>query len=669
MNGQSHRQYNFKLQLFIVVLGCTLQVNATADNRASIGGINITNVEGFLSFRYLYDEQEVSNQGNVQQFDIRPTFQQEFTLASKGYIFHPNFLSLDLGASMLLDQSSYESDQGENSTDEELFSFDARFDFLKKKPYPFTLYYSRQNPSVSTGLAGRFVQENEKYGLDLAILSPLSPVQVTFKTFKQNSTGEGFEQIVDEQREQAELKLHYSYGSGEFVQATYQQNEQISNSGSPNLDISETITSGSSSTIDTRNKFGTNNNIQLTTNLTHQTRDQFPVLNEINFSPVLNWEHSETLHSYYQFSYADVMEEAIETEQNIVITGLSSQADGLNSSVSLRAENTDTSEIDYDNASVNFDVSKIFKFKDSELRFGYKTSLDVRDQQADEGILTVLGEELVLEGTTPVELSRDFIINDDNLRVFNESRTQEYQKDSDFNVIQIGSKTEIQRRVGGNILDGQLVLVDYEYQAGGSFEYDIVNHNVSMTWSVSPNTDFYTRYRQSDQELNEGDLGGVLLNNVENLTYGFKTQRVLLNGMKVGGEIFHEDHDEDISPFIKDSLDYYFELPLSRQTNIRFSGRHVNKEIDFSEEDTDLDGYTLRVNSRPALRVVSSLESSYERDTGGSSEREARIHRLLVKWRMRQLSFNASVRYADERQGVIVRDRWEAKVELRRDFF
>ena len=350
-------------------------------------------------------------------------------------------------------------------------------------------------------------------------------------------------------------------------------------------------------------------------------------------------------------------------------SGLSSQADGLNSSVSLRAENTDTSEIDYDNASVNFDVSKIIKFKDSELRFGYKTSLDVRDQQADNGRLSVLGEELVLEGTTPVELSRDFIFDDATLRVFNESRTQEYQNGVDYNVIQIGIKTEIQRRVGGNILDGQLVLVDYDYQAGGSFEYDIVNHNVSMTWSVSPNTDFYTRYRQSDQELNEGDLGGVLLNNVENLTYGFKTQRVLLNGMKVGGEIFHEDHDEDISPFIKDSLDYYFELPLSRQTNIRFSGRHVNKEIDFSDEDTDLDGYTLRVNSRPALRVVSSLESSYERDTGGSSEREARIHRLLVKWRMRQLSFNASVRYADERQGTIVRDRWEAKVELRRDFF
>jgi len=669
VNGQSHRQNPFKLQLLIAVLGCSLQVNATADNRAPVAGINITNVEGFLSFRYLYDEQEISNQGNVQQFDRRPTFQQEFTLASKGYIFHPNFLSLDLGASLLLDQSTYESDQGENSTDEELFSFDARFDFLKKKPFPFTIYYSRQNPSVSTGLAGRFVQENEKYGLDLAILSPLSPVQVTFKTFKDNSMGEGFEQIIDEQREQAELKLHYAYGSGDFLQATFQENEQISNSGSPHLDISETITSGSSSSIDTRNKFGQNNNIQLTTNLTNQTRDQFPVLNEVNFSPVLNWKHTETLHSYYQFSYADITEEDIETEQNIVLTGLSSRADGFNSSISMRAENTGTSKIDYDNASINFDVSKIYKFDDSELRLAYKTSLDVRDQQADDDRLNVLGEEHVLEGITPVELSRDFIFDDDKLRVFNESRTQEFQKGTDFNVIQIGIKTEIQRRVEGNILDGQRVLIDYEYQAGGSFEYDIVNHNVSVTWSVSHNTDFYTRYRQSDQDLNEGDLDGVLLNNVENLTYGFKTQRVLLNGMKVGGEIFHEDHDEDISPFVKDSLDYYFELPLSRQTNIRFSGRHVNKEIDFSDEDTDLDGYTLRINSRPALRVVSSLESSYERDKGGSLLREARIHRLLVKWRMRQLSFNASIRYADERQGTIVRDRWEAKVELRRDFF
>ena len=668
MNDNKTSHYSFKRYLIVAALLVSTQTIAASMVNQPLGGFSITDYEGFLSLRYLYDELQVSDLGSTQQHDSKPTYQQELSINSNGFAYHPNFLSFNVGASLLLDQSTLETDQDTNSSEEELLGFNTRLDFLKKKAYPFTVYYSKENPSVSTGLSGHFVQENERYGLDLSILNPVTPVQITFKTFRENANGDGFEQIIDEEREQSLIKFYYSYGSGDYAQFTYQENELLSNSGSPNLPIVETITSGSSSSLDTRNKFGESNQVQLTTNLSHRVRDQYPVLDELSFSPLLSWKHSDSLDSYYQLNYSDLSEEVVDTEKNIIRSGVVSRTENFSSGVNLTIENTDSSQIQYDNMSVTYDLSNTFKFNKTDLTLNYKASYDNREQQSETGIFSVLSEEHILQGTTPVELNRDYI-DEATIRVFNESRTQEFQETSDYRIIKVGVKTEIQRVVEGSILDGQRVLVDYDYLTGGDFSYDIAGHHISATWTFAVNTDAYVRYRQIDQSLNDGNLNGIELNSVDSIIYGVKSQRVLLNGMKVGGEIIHEDHKEDISPYLKDSVNYFIEIPLSRQTNIRLSGRNEIKEIEFSDEDSDLQSYMLRVKSRPALRVTSSFESSYERDTGGTSIRETRSHRLLVKWRMRQLSFNANARYAKEQLGTIERDRWEAWVELRRDFF
>lgn len=662
---------NRSVHLLLTGLSILLYASVSAANQQSDNqGVNITDVEGFLAVRYLYDEQEISNLGNSQQYDIRPTYQQELTLNAEGYIYHPNFLSMDLGGSLLLDQSEFESDQGSNSTDEELVSLSARLDFLKKKPFPFSIYYDKQNPSVSTGLAGRFTQENIKYGFDFALLSPVTPVQITIKAFKETSDGEGFEQIIDESKEQALIKLYYPYGSGSHVQLTHQENTLDSRSGSTGVTIFEQLVTTTSTNVDTKNQFGARNNIHLTTNISNRERDQYPVQSELTVSPNLTWNHSESLDSYYKLNYADSEVDGIESEQRQIVAGVGSHAENYTAGLNVRAEQIQATGIDYDNTSLNYNVSNDTKFKHSEVRLNYKGNYEIRDQSADaqNDVFAVFGEEHVLEGTTPVDLLRANIV-EASIEVWNESRTQSFDVNVDYRVIRIGEQTQIQRLIGGSILDGQIVVVDYDYVTGGTFAYDITGHNVDATWSILRRYDLYARYRNTAQDLRDGSPDNIKLNSVESTTYGFKTERVLLNGMKVGGELYRQDHKEDISPFLKDNLDYFVEIPLSKQTNIRFSGRKVIKDNEFTDEDTDLEGYILRIKSRPGLRVTSSFESTYEKDTGGTVSRLLQTHRLLVRWRMRQLKFDASIRYSDEEQGDIVRDRWEAKLELRRDFF
>lgn len=644
--------------------------NLAANQQIDNQGINITDVEGFLALRYYYDEQEISNLGNVQQYDIRPTYQQELTLNTEGYIYHPNFISMDLGGSLLFDQSEFESDQGNNSADEELVSFNARLDFLKKKPYPFSIYYDKQNPSVSTGLAGRFIQENIKYGFDFALLNPITPVQITIKAFRETSDGEGFDQIIDEKREQSLVKFYYPYGDGSHVQLTHQQNFLDSRSGSPGATIIEQLVTTTSTNVDTKNRFGSRNNIHLTTNVSNRERDQYPVQSELTVSPNLTVNHSESLDSYYKIYYSDSVIDDIESEKNQVVAGVSSHHDDYSAGLNVRTEEIEATGLSYDNTSLNYNVSNKIKFELSEVKLNYKGNYEIRNQSADSqnGLFKVFGEEHTLEGTTPVDLLRANIV-ESSIEVWNESRTQPFDVDVDYRVIQIGDQTQIQRLIGGSILDGQVVVVDYDYRTGGTFGYDITGHNVDATWSIFRRYDVYVRYRNTEQDLREGSPDNIKLNSTESTTYGAKTERVLLNGLKIGGEVFRQNHREDINPFIKDNLNYFIEVPLSKQTNVRFSGRKVIKDNEFSDEDTDLVGYILRIKSRPGLRVTSSFETSYEKDTGGTVERLLQTHRLLIRWKMRQLKFDASIRYSDEEQGPIVRDRWEAKIELRRDFF
>lgn len=660
---------------------CFAPITAIFASVQSVQGFNITEHSGFLSFRYLYDDYRESNLGDTAQHDTRPTYQQEFNINAKGYVYHPNLLSLEMGTSLILDQSRFESDQGNSETNEELIGLNLQMDFLKKKPYPFSIYYNKTNPSVSTGLSGRFIQENTSYGLNFSLLNPITPVQVEFSSSVENSEGKGSDQVVDDHREQAELKFNYPYGSGNHAQLTFQQNSIDSQSGNPDLPIIQHISTTNTVSLDTRNIFGDKKQFILTSVLSNRERDDDPFEKEMTFSPRVNWTHSETLSSYYflnytnySLDYADVLENDLESEQKQVNIGLSHKSENMTSGVRLLVENTASSEFDYDNTSLNYDISRQFSFESSVVQLSYKGNYDVRDQKSSTNEYAVFGEQHTLEGTTPVDLLR-FNIVITSVEVWNENRTQQFVENIDYRLIQIGDQLQLQRLVGGAILDGQIVLVDYDYQTGGTFAYNILVHNVTASWNIDKHYELYTRYRQTDQELDEGILNNISLNDLESVSYGVKVDKPLLNGMLIGAEYYNEDVQNldqlgnDISSYKKDNLNYYFELPLSKQTDIRFSGRRVIKDFQSSDEDSDLEGYILRIKSRPALRVTSSLESSYEKDTGGTMVREQTRHRLLVRWKMRQLQFSASVLYADEKLGPDQRDRWEAKAELRRDFF
>ena len=637
---------------------------------AEISPLRFTDVDGFIALRYFFDEYTTSSLGVDTRKESNPTFQQEFALNSHAYVYHPNMLNMNLGGSVQYDQNDFETLDGESSSDTRRFNYFAYLDFLEKKPYPLTLYYDQQNPTVSSGLAGRFVQENTKYGFNFSVLKPFSPVQVTMEGFRLTSLGEGLDQIVDDVHEQGSIRFYHSYGSGNFAELSHQINKYYSESGSPNLEIVERIYKTKTSVLNSRNVFGAGNQVQLNNNLTYSTQDEFPERKDLRFNPNLTWRHSENMNSFYRYDFSDTDEELQETNNRKLTLGIANSSEKINTSFDLHGENNETTGLDFQNYGTNLSINYRKPVSIGEMQLTYAGIYDRNDQKTTVDQLQVLGEEHVLSGTSPQDLSNEFIITDDLLlpvEVFNISRTQEYFEDLDYRLIVIGSSVQIQRLTGGNILDGQTVLVDYYYETGGTFKYNNTNQNIGLNLSFSRYYDLYLRYAKTNQQLLEGSPT-VSLNSINRSSIGMRADKPMRNGMSLGGEVSYENNNEDINPYVKQNYDAFIQLPLPKLTDVRFSVRQVRVDNESTDEDEDLNGYILRISSQPWLRTRVSYESSYEEDTGGSVDRLLRNHRLLAGWRIRQLSVNFNAYYSVEEQGNIERERWAVKLVAKREF-
>jgi len=658
------RTFTKAIQRVSFILLCLSSLEVMA---AEIKAFTMTNVESELALRYLYDEQTRYTSGSKSQQDIRPTFQEEYSVNTNSYVFHPNLLSMDLGVSFLLDQSSVETLVDENSNNEQLLGYYAKLDFLNKKPYPMSVYYTKANPSVSVGLAGRFIQENIKYGVDMALLQPVTPVQISVNAYRQLVRGEGLDQITDDDLEHASVRLYRPYNKGDHIQLTYQVDNRDSRSGNPNRPIEPRSTNTASIYFDSKNWLGALNRGELITIASFNTQEEFPRRKELRVNPMINWQHSQSLRSFYRITYNKSKEEEIEIEQANLSSGLGYSGLNNTGSFDVHGENNKSTDLEYQNVGARYNITHNRPIAVGAIKLSYSGNMDFRDQTSpDDQSFQVFGEEHILVGTTPVTLRHDFVVTDD-IEVWNEGRTQLFIEGPDYHILQVGSQTQIQRNSAGSIISGQTVLVDYSYLTGGTFAYDLQSNSLHFSWFPSSFYETYIRYLDSKQTLREG-TPTTPLNSLTSLTYGLRADQPLLNGINLGGEIYLENRDEDINPYTRKNVDAYVEFPLPRLTSLRFSARRLLVDNENSVEDVDLTSYITRIQTRPWLRARLSYEFSYETDIGGTIDRTLTIQRLQLGWAYRQLSLTADAHYSDDEQGVTERERWAIRFILSRTF-
>lgn len=665
---------------FLTPLGMPLAMAAE-----EIAPFRMTSFDGYATTRYVSDQQT-----SVQSLSATPGaagrstssqgssgFRTDVFVNGHGYVFHPNFLSLDIGGGPVVDMQRMSTDSyGQTSASATLFNLSTRASLLRGKPISGNIYFDHLNPTLTVAPGEVIAQENTRFGFDAGVTSALSPLPVRVAYASTHVAGQGATRKLDDTVEQFSLNTSRSFGALGSTQMQYQQSRQASYSGNLALPIQASTSETQGLNFDTRLQFGSERQHDFTQLFSSNNRQYtvggngLPKQSDMNVLFDLRSRPARQLGTYGTLQY-------LTSEQGVVNSRTQVMAGGLNwtpgnaweAGLGLRGERNKSTDFEVSTRSLDSHLKYRQEILSGIFQSGYSLHYEQRDQLASAASSSVVSESLDI-AITPLALARQHILIS-SIRVLNPTRTQVYVEGIDYRVTVLGYETRLERTIGTSIPLGEQVLVDYSYDTGGSYSLNQLDQNFNASWGVSRFFNvFYRRYDASPRL--SGGTASFQLNEVQSDIFGARGEwpfRFLVP-MTVGGSFEREDRMETIAPFRRESQDIFLQTDESffGMGNYRLSARKLRVKYQSFGQDVDITGYDFRSWNRRWFNVDVSMVTSYERDDGGLIPRKRMDNSLNAQWRERKLSINLNYVASKESQGDFRRDRQMLNLLLRRDF-
>jgi len=657
----------------LAVLAAVLGSSAADCRAQEIAPFRLTGVEGYASARFIRDEFTTVQPG-VRSRSGLSDMREELFVMTHSYVYHPNFLSLDLGAGPIFQRGRFFTDANDTTSSSTLYNLSARASFLRDKPYQGSLFYEHLNPTLSVSPDLIMTQENTRYGFDASTLVPL-PVNVDASRFR--TEGRSTDRIADEQIDQFNMRARQELGRLGSTQFRYQATRQDSLSGSPNLPVQRTTSDRQNYQQETQLRFGAREQYDLFNLVMYDTQAYglssipLPERNDRRFLLGLRGRNSKQVNTFATFNYNSSEQGTLTTTSNTGSAGLSYAPNkDLTWLLDVRAEDIRATQLDAHSRGANGSVQYKQPLGRGVLSTSYALRYDQRRQEASTPQGSVIGESVTLTGTTPVALSRGRVVAG-SVVVSNAARTQIFTEGIDYVLSVVGLQTRLQRLVAGNILDGETVLVDYAYDVGGTFALNQTDQTLNVNWGLANYLDVYFRYLDSAPRLTSG-TPTTPLNPAESTIYGARADIPLdvADAWVLGGSYEQEHRREVIAPYTRQQSEVYAQtdMPSFGTGSVRIGARRLDQDYENTPEDVRLSGYDLSLSARHPLGIDLSARASYERDTGGLQPRTRQLASARAQWRYRRASLTLDVTHRRESQGSIERTRSLVQLLLRRDF-
>jgi len=287
--------------------------------------------------------------------------QSGIDIQTHGYIYHPNFLKLDVGGGPVYVRNvKYEQpcsiqddpiDGQENSPpidpysncgqdlSEPTYNLNVRLSFLEQKHYPISLYYDRRNPFVVPRIGDSFLQESTKYGLKSTYRGTYVPITLNLDVYRLTLKGEGSKLIIDDDLSQINLRVFQNDLHDGHRELAVQASTQISHTGSISQETPVESVPGSdidarSLNYNSRTVMGAGKDIALRNSLSYLKQkivggartgftpepdpavepdpgaepvveaDPGPeLITQIQYRTDLQWNHTKSIYSFYRLDY------------------------------------------------------------------------------------------------------------------------------------------------------------------------------------------------------------------------------------------------------------------------------------------------------------------------------------------------------------------------------
>lgn len=641
----------------------------------------LTGVEGHVSTGWRNEEWLSEGQPHAGGPETRLRQEQselrgEIYLMTHSYVYHPKLLSLDIGGGPVFSSQRSISDDWTGTSRDILYNLTARARLLADKPLRGTLFFERVNPTPALSPLENFSQQNDRYGLTADLLAPLTPVPLTMEVTRQHNRGRSVLRRTDDRIDDFSLRGERALGKWGETRFGYHGRRQESASGSLDLPILRSRLDAQEFDVNTRLDLGDrrqylfNNHINFSRQSYSLLQGPAPHSDNLRFVLTFHGTHTATLRSNASYSLGRSRQDQLNTRLNNGQAGLTwSPTPEL--SVYGQAQGDDERSEQFSMrvkaAGGGLHYSRALPL--GALAAGYALRYEDRSQESAAGRNVVVGESLTLALTTQVALSKTRVTAG-SVTVRNATRSQVYVEGVDYLLTVVGITTRIQRLLSGRILDGEKVLVDYDFDFGGTYASTQVGQDLNLTWSMSPLLSLYARYSSVEPRLVSG-TPVTPLNPIRDTVYGARTDVTLgATGMVVGGYVERRNHRATIDPYVRSEVELHVQgdLPSEVLVNYRLARRRARVTGDNPLQNSNLSGYDLMLGWRHISGVSITGNLWYERDTGQPEIRERKTATLQAMWYFRRLTFSLNLARTHEVQGLFRRDRNSGNAMLRRDF-
>lgn len=643
-----------------------------------IAPFRLTGTEGYASARLLNDAITTGQPGpGGQTRQAQTDLRSEIFMMTHSYAYHPNLLSFDVGAGPILQRQTFADNASDTTMQGVDYNFTGRATFLRDKPYRGSVFYDHLNPTLSVAPGQVLTQENTRYGFDFSLLSPVTPVPMYIDATRSHFQGRGPDRLIDDKVDRINYRASRSWGALGSTQFQFQNTHQESVSGNPNIPIQASSANSQGMNLDSRFQFGANRQYDLVNLMSYNTQSYalgtgpFPDRSDRRLFLDLRGRQSDRLQTFGSYNFSSSVQGDLQSTLNAVAGGVTYlPRKDISTTFGVRGEDNRTNQFSSTLRGLDGSARYERALFNGTAQASYGVRYDVRDQQAVANQTSVLGERIVLVGTAYVPLSHQNVVGS-SIVVSNATRTQTFTQGTDYNVNVLGLETRIQRVLGGNILDGQEVLVDYSYNTGGTYAYNQTDQTLNVNWGYRNLVSVYYRYLDSVPRLTSG-TPTFQLNTVHSNLAGTRADIPLATTFEllVGGGFEAESRQETIAPYLRRASDVYLQTddPVFSTGKFRLSARRVIVNYETSTQNIDLTGYDFRYWTRYWFGLEVSADAGYEHDVGAPVPRSRMLASMKAQWRYRKIGLTLDAGHVRETQGSTDRTRNLIQFVGRRDF-
>lgn len=440
-------------------------------------------------------------------------------LNTKNYLWHPNFLFVEIGGEFNPESNNENylvlPDRAEVRTMQKL---DLRATLFKQRPITLVTYANFHKSNINRENLTSVLSNTKRWGSDLNFKNKILPFSLNYSWYEWDQ-----EEIETGRIYQREKALFKGYFSKSFFQRdkhsfTYSKNYYTYN------DFVSTSTENDISTLNLNNHIFFDKDKKYKFNSSIIQMDQKGISNYKRFSAneVIVCKLPQKLEFTGTYGLNKNQYTLTESNQTKIKGSLSHQLYlSLRTNIFYEYQNnlhssfTETRQ----QAGIRLNYTKIIPT--GKLNISYNYIKNRQNTEASDNLTQIINEEKSLNDGEIILLNNEHI-DSETIIVKDATGTIIYSQDIDYIIIENNNFIEIQRLPGGQINNGDLVLVDYTVSESGSYNYDFNTNHISVSINLFKNflEIYYTGGFQSYSNVDKSDW--VTLNHYNQNIYGMR---------------------------------------------------------------------------------------------------------------------------------------------------